>query len=123
MIVVHEEITQSELLLRYVSGQRRFHNLDVCDDGSDALVGAHLDNIEIIDCFVVASFRNASLKNAVVHANVKTCDFSGADLSGSDFRGAALCATVFTGANMEGADFTGAFYFSDALGTGEKPDW
>lgn len=123
MIVVHEEITQSQLLLRYASGQRRFHNLDICDDGSDALVGAHLDNIEIIDCFVVASFRNASLKNAVVHANVKTCDFSDADLSGSDFRGAALCATIFTGANMEGADFTGAFYFSEALAAGEKPNW
>lgn len=123
MIVVHEDITQSELLRRYASGQRRFHNLDIGDDGSDALVGAILDDIEIIDCFVTASFRNASLKNAVVHANVKTCDFTDADLSGSDFRGSALCATIFTNAKVEGADFTDAYNHGYELAAGEKPHW
>lgn len=123
MIVVHEEITQSELLLRYASGQRRFTNLDICDDGSDALVGAHLDDIELIYCFVCASFRKASLRNAVIHANVKTCDFTDADLSGSDFRGSALCATTFVGANLEGADFTNAYNHGHDLAAGEKPDW
>jgi uncharacterized protein YjbI with pentapeptide repeats len=123
MIVVHERITSSELRRRYASGQRRFYNLDICDDGSDALVGAHLDEIEIVDCFVMASFRKASLKNAVVHANVKTCDFTNADLSGSDFRNSALCATIFTGANMEGADFTDAYYHGYDLAAGEKPRW
>lgn len=123
MIVVHEDITQSELLRRYASGQRRFHNLDIGHDGSDALVGAILDDIEIIDCFVTASFRNASLKNAVVHANVKNCDFTDADLSGSDFRGSALCATIFTGAKVEGADFTDAYNHGYELAEGEKPHW
>lgn len=123
MIAVYQEITTSELKLRYTSGQRHFHNLDVCDDGSEALVGARLDQIEIVDCFVLASFRNSSLKNAVVHANVKTCDFIDADLSGADFRGSALCATTFIGANMDGADFTGAYYYGYELAAEEKPHW
>jgi uncharacterized protein YjbI with pentapeptide repeats len=123
MTVDYERITSSELRRRYASGQRRFCNLDICDDGSDALVGAQLDEIEIVDCFVAASFRKASLKNAVVHANVKTCDFTDADLSGSDFRNSALCATLFTGANMDGADFTDAYYHGHDLAAGEKPHW
>jgi len=123
MTIIHEEITQSELLARYASGQRRFTNLEICDDGSDALIGATLDGIELIECFVIASFRKASLRNAVVHANVKTCDFTDADLSNADFRRSALCATTFVGANMEGADFTDAYYHSYCLTADEKPDW
>jgi uncharacterized protein YjbI with pentapeptide repeats len=123
MIVVHEEITQSELLLRYASGQRLFSNLDISDDGSDALVGASLDEIVLIDSFVQASFRDASLKKATVRANVKTCDFTNADLSGADFRGSALCSTTFLGAKMENADFTDAYYHGYDLEAGEKPDW
>ena len=123
MIVVQEEIPQAELLRRYASGQRHFDNLDIFDDGSNALVGAHLDAIELFDCFVRASFRGASLKNAKIHANVKTCDFTDADLTGADFRRSALCSTTFTGAKMEGADFTDAYYHGYDLGAGEKPDW
>jgi uncharacterized protein YjbI with pentapeptide repeats len=123
MIVVHEEIPQTELLRRYASGQRHFANLDIFDDGSNALVGARLDAIELSDCFVVASFRSTSLRNAKIHANVKTCDFTDADLSGADFRGSALCSTTFTGAKMEGADFTDAYNHGYDLGAGEKPDW
>ncbi|NIJ63430.1 uncharacterized protein YjbI with pentapeptide repeats [Sphingomonas leidyi] len=123
MIVVHEEITQSELLLRYASGQRHFSNLNITDDGSDALVGARLDSIELIDSFVHANFRGASLRNATVHANVKTCDFTDADLSGADFQGSALCSTTFLGAKMDGADFTDAYYHGYDLAAGEKPDW
>jgi uncharacterized protein YjbI with pentapeptide repeats len=123
MIVVHEEIPVAELLRRYASGQRHFANLDIFDDGSNALVGAHLDAIELSDCFVVASFRGASLKSAKIHANVKTCDFTDADLSGANFRGSALCSTIFTGAKMDGADFTDAYYHGYDLSAGEKPDW
>lgn len=123
MIVVHEEISLSELARRYASGQRHFCNLDIYDDGSDALVGANLENIRLIDCFVHGSFRSASLKGAVVHGNVKTCDFTDADLSGSNFRGAALCAAIFAGAKMDGADFTGAYNHGYDLSEGEKPYW
>lgn len=62
MIVVDEEITQSALLLRYASGQRHFSSLNIIDDGSDALFGVNLDEIELVDSFFHASFRNASRK-------------------------------------------------------------
>jgi uncharacterized protein YjbI with pentapeptide repeats len=118
-----EAISESELLRRYKSGQRKFCNLDITSDGSNALLNANIDGIELIGCFISVSFRGASLKRAIVHSNVKTCDFSNADLSGSDFRTAALCATTFVGANMRDADFTGAFFHSFELKTGERPDW
>jgi len=123
MTVIQGQISQLELLQEYASGQRRFNNLDIWDDGSEALAGACLDGIELIDCFVKASFRNSSLKNAVIHSNVKTCDFSDADLSGSDFRRSALCATTFAGAKMDGADFTNAYNHGYELTAGEKPYW
>jgi uncharacterized protein YjbI with pentapeptide repeats len=123
MMIIHEEISQSELLQRYASGQRRFSNLDIWDDGSEALAGACLDGIELIDCFVQASFRNSSLKSAVIHANVKTCDFSDADLSGADFRRSALCSTTFVGANLVDADFTDAYNHGYELAADEKPYW
>jgi uncharacterized protein YjbI with pentapeptide repeats len=116
-------ISESELLRRYQSGQRRFCDLDINSDGSSALVGAQIDGIELIGCFVLASFRGASMQRAIVHSNVKTCDFSNADLSGSDFRNSALCATTFVGANMREADFTGAFFHSHELKKGEVPHW
>jgi uncharacterized protein YjbI with pentapeptide repeats len=123
MIWVDEEIPESELLRRYSCGQRRFCNLEILSDGSEALEGACLDGIEVIDCFVTASFRGASLKRAVINANVKTCDFSDADLTGADFRTSALCAATFVGANMRDADFTGAYFHSYYLKKGELPDW
>jgi uncharacterized protein YjbI with pentapeptide repeats len=116
-------MTSSEVLRRYVLGQRRFEGIDIEDDGTKAFAGAHLDKIEIINCFVVASFRGASLKNAVIHANVKTCDFSGADLTGADFRDALLCGTTFKDAHMNGADFTNAGNYGYDLKEGEKPQW
>jgi uncharacterized protein YjbI with pentapeptide repeats len=116
-------ITSSEVLRRYAMGQRLFEGLDIEDDGTKAFAGACLDNIEIIDCFVLASFRGASLKNAVICANVKTCDFTDADLSGANFRDSMLCGTDFTGAKMDGADFTNAGYYGYDLKEGEKPEW
>jgi uncharacterized protein YjbI with pentapeptide repeats len=116
-------ISETELLRRYQSGQRQFCDLDINSDGTNALVGAHIDGIELIDCFITASFRGASMQRAIVHSNMKTCDFSNADLSGSDFRNAALCATTFVGANMRETDFTGAFFHSHELKKGEVPHW
>ena len=118
-----DAISESELLSRYQAGQRRFAGLEIERDGLGALEGACLDGIELMDCFVVASFRRASLRNAVVHANVKTCDFSEADLTGADFRTAALDATSFLGAKMDGADFTDAHIQGHDLSPGERPDW
>ena len=123
MPCIDEDISESELLRRYNSGQRRFCNLDITADGSDALEGACLDGIELTESFLTASLRGASLKGAVIHANVKTCDFSNADLTGSDFRWSALCSATFVGANMHGADFTGASVHSYKLKEGELPDW
>jgi uncharacterized protein YjbI with pentapeptide repeats len=116
-------ISESELLLRYTSGQRQFCDLDIVSDGSNALVGATLDGIELHGCFVSVSFHKACLKDAVIHSNVKTCDFSYADLTRSDFRTSALCATTFVGATMSGADFTDAFFHGHDLQKGELPDW
>ena len=123
MTYVDEDISESELLRRYNSGQRRFSHLDITGDGSDALEGACLDGIELTESFLTVSLRGASLRGAVIHANVKTCDFSNADLTGSDFRWSALCAATFVGANMHGADFTGASVHSYKLKKGELPDW
>jgi uncharacterized protein YjbI with pentapeptide repeats len=123
MPVIDAEITESELQARYAAGERRFSHLDITADGSKALAGAVLDEIELIDCFVATSFRGASLRRAIVHANVKTCDFTDADLTGADFRGSALCSTTFEGAKMKGADFTGAFNHGYDLSPGEAPDW
>lgn len=123
MPCIDEDISESELLARYTSGQRRFCDLEILGDGSDPLEGAHLDGIELIDCFLTASLRGASLKGAIIHANVKTCDFTNADLTGADFRGSALCSTTFVGAKMHDADFTDAFVHSYRLKKGELPDW
>jgi uncharacterized protein YjbI with pentapeptide repeats len=120
---VDPNLSESELLFRYRSGQRRFANLDITSDGSNALVGAHLEGIELVGCFVSVSFREACLKDAVIHSNVKTCDFSNADLTRADFRTSALCATTFAGANMTDADFTNAFFHGHDLRDGERPDW
>lgn len=122
-MVIEESITESELLSRYQAGIRRFSGLDVVGDGSNALEGAVLDGIELIDCCFVVSFRGASLRRATLYANVKTCDFTDADLTGSNFRNSALCSTTFQGAKMEGADFTGAFNHGHDLAPGEVPHW
>ena len=123
MSCVARQISESELLLKYASGQRRFCDLDITSDGSDALVGADLAGIELIGCLVSVSFREACLGDAVIHSNVKTCDFSNADLTRSDFRTSALCATTFVGANMTDADFTDAYFHGHSLQKGELPDW
>ena len=123
MTYIVEDISASELLRRYNAGGRRFSNLDITDDGSDVLVGASLDGIELIECFLTASCRGASLKGAVVHANVKTCDFTGADLTGADFRGSAICGATFTGAIMREADFVNAHAYGHVMKQGELPDW
>jgi uncharacterized protein YjbI with pentapeptide repeats len=122
-MVVEESITESELLSRYQAGVRRFSNLDVISDGSNALEGAVLDDIELTECFLVVSFRETSLRRASVYANVKTCDFTDADLTSASFRNSALCSTTFKGAKMEGADFAGSFYLGYDLSPGEIPDW
>ena len=120
---MEEVVSESEFLRRYRAGARRFVGLDINSDGTKSLEGACLDDVELIGCFCLVSFRGASLKGAVVHSNVKTCDFTNADLTGADFRDAALCATEFAGAKMDGADFTGAFNHSYRLTKGELPDW
>ncbi len=116
-------ISESELLTRYKSGERRFSGVDVVSDGSNALERACLDGVELIDCFLSVSFRGASLKGATVHSNAKTCDFSHADLTDADFRDAALCATTFAGAQMDRARFEGSFFHGYDLSAGEVPSW
>lgn len=123
MSCVAHQISESELLLKYASGQRRFCELDIMSDGSNALVGADLTSIELIGCSVAVSFREACLRDAVIHSNVKTCDFSNADLTRSDFRTSALCATTFVGAKKTDADFTDAYFHGHSLQKGELPDW
>lgn len=123
MSCVDGNISESELLRRYTSGQRRFCDLAITSDGSNALVGANLKYIELVGCLVSVSFREACLKDAVIHSNVKTCDFSSADLTRADFRTSALCAATFVGANMSDADFTDAYFHGHSLRKGELPDW
>lgn len=118
-----DQITESQLLARYARGERLFSNLDVVADGSNALEGAVLDEVEMKGCFLAVSLRGASLRRATMRCNLKTCDFTGADLTGADFRDAALCATVFQGAKMEGARFAGAYFHSYSLADDETPDW
>jgi uncharacterized protein YjbI with pentapeptide repeats len=123
MSCVERNISESELLLRYTSGQRRFCDLDITSDGSNSLVGANLEGIELVGCFVSVSFREACLKDAVIHSNVKTCDFSNADLTRANFRTSALCAATFVGADMSDSDFTDAYFHGHVLKKGEQPDW
>jgi uncharacterized protein YjbI with pentapeptide repeats len=123
MSCVALQISESELLLRYTSGQRRFCNLNITSDGSNALIGADLAGIELIGCLVSVSFREACLIDAVIHSNVKTCDFSNTDLTRANFQTSALCAATFVGANMRDADFTDAYFHGHSLQKGELPDW
>ena len=108
-------MTERELLEKYLSGQRRFSGIDIVSDGSNAFVRSCLDEIELIDCFLCASFREVSLRGAIIHSNVKTCDFTGADLTGADFRDSALDGTTFKTAKLDGANFNGAHVQGYAL--------
>jgi uncharacterized protein YjbI with pentapeptide repeats len=121
--VIEKTISESELLARYVRGERQFLGLDINGDGTNALQGNCLDGIELIGCFVQVSFCGASLRAAVIHSNVKTCDFSSTDLTGANFQNSALCATTFKNAKLDKADFTGAFFHSYILSRGERPNW
>jgi uncharacterized protein YjbI with pentapeptide repeats len=121
--VIEKTISESELLARYVSGERQFLALDIISDGTNSLQGNCLNSIELIDCFVQVSFCGASLRGAIIHSNVKTCNFSYTDLTGANFQNSALCATTFKDAKLHEADFTGAFFHSYILSIGEKPNW
>jgi uncharacterized protein YjbI with pentapeptide repeats len=118
----------SEIVQRYLGGDRDFQGLDISDpDGEDpspSFRGAILDGADFSRSFVLADFRAASLRACkFVEANVKTCCFDGASLQGCDFSRAAIDAATFRAAQLEGACFDGAGAYGHTAQAGELPTW
>ncbi|WP_046213573.1 pentapeptide repeat-containing protein [Paenibacillus wulumuqiensis] len=109
-----KEITAVELLSHIKSGQKKFYNVEVLDNGE--IKNTLCDNIIFEECCMAIDFTGSSFrKSKFIGCNIKTCSFRSADLTNAEFIDNAVCSVDFYNAQIKGILFQNNYWHSFEL--------
>ena len=112
---IEEDITASELVERYLKGQRVFNEIAVFDN--EKIDSIDLSGSKFENCFLSSvSFKNVNLNNVVfTTCNMKYSDFLISDLTNVIIENCAVEGISFKGCNTTGLIFTNNSCYSAIL--------